>query len=78
MKNEKTMKDDELENVSGGYIFNQSRIPGGGDDIYRLDHAVSATQKKILKAFNISATGIMDKANTIKNRLIKAGNKNNK
>lgn len=36
MKNEKTMKDDELENVSGGYIFNQSRIPGGGDNIWEL------------------------------------------
>lgn len=50
----------------------------GSDGIYRLDHAISATQKKILKAFNMNATTIIDKSNTIKNRLIKAGNKDNK
>ena len=50
----------------------------GSDGIYRLDHAVSAVQKKILKAFGMNATTVIDRANTIKNRLIKAGNKNNK
>ncbi|MBQ9327532.1 MAG: transposase [Solobacterium sp.] len=41
----------------------------GSDDIYRLDHAVSATQKKILKAFNMNASSVVDKANKIKKRL---------
>ena len=50
----------------------------GNDDIYRLDHAISATQKKILKAFGMDARNITDKANTIRNRLIRAGKKNSK
>lgn len=44
----------------------------GVDGVYRLDHAVTATQKKILKAFNMDARNILDKAETIKNQLIKA------
>ena len=42
------------------------------DGVYRLDHAVTATQKKILKAFNMDARNVLDKAETIKNQLIKA------
>ena len=44
----------------------------GEDGIYRLDHAVTAIQKKILKAFDMDARNILDKAETIKNQLIKA------
>lgn len=44
----------------------------GVDGVYRLDHAVTATQKKILKAFNMDARSILDKAETIKKQLIKA------
>ena len=29
-----------------------------GDGVYRLDHAVTANQKKILKAFNIDAKDV--------------------
>ena len=29
------------------------------DGVYRLDHAVTATQKDILQGFNISGTGII-------------------
>ena len=50
----------------------------GSDGIYRLDHAVSAVQKKILKAFDMNASTVIDRANTIKNRLIKADSINNK
>ena len=36
-----------------------------GDGIYRLDHAVTATQKKILKAFDIDVAYVKSKANEI-------------
>ena len=36
-----------------------------GDGIYRLDHAVTATQKKILKAFEIDVAYVKSKANEI-------------
>lgn len=34
----------------------------GGDNAYRLDHAVTATQKKILNAFGMTAQDIKRKA----------------
>lgn len=37
----------------------------GGDNIYRLDHAVTATQKAILKAFGITATNVQNQADAI-------------
>ena len=40
-----------------------------GDGIYRLDHAVTANQKKILKAFGIDAAYVKMKAKEIGERL---------
>ena len=72
------------ETDSSNNKYNYMTVPGairelekiemikGVDGIYRLDHAVTATQKKILKAFNMDARNILDKAETIKNQLIKA------
>ena len=37
----------------------------GADNIYRLDHAVTATQKAILKAFNITAANVQKQADAI-------------
>lgn len=34
----------------------------GADNIYRLDYAVTATQKAILKAFGITAGDVKEKA----------------
>lgn len=39
------------------------------DNIYRLDHAVTATQKTILNAFGISTAYIKEKANRISEQL---------
>lgn len=39
------------------------------DSNYRLDHAITATQKAILKAFDIDATFIKDRNNIISNKL---------
>ena len=39
------------------------------DNIYRLDHAVTATQKSILKAFGLDASFIIDKASAISKQL---------
>lgn len=39
------------------------------DGIYRLDHAVTATQKTILKAFGIDADYVKRKAQEISNQL---------
>ena len=41
------------------------------DSIYRLDHAVTATQKTILKAFNISAKSVKHRAKYISEELRK-------
>ena len=55
----------------------------GNDNIYRLDHALSKTQKTILKAFNIDQAYILNKANVISKELKRImnvdenGNKNN-
>ena len=35
------------------------------DKVYRLDHAVTKTQRTILSAFGIEATRVKDKANYI-------------
>lgn len=35
------------------------------DGVYRLDHAVTATQKKLLQAFGIDARYIKDRVKTI-------------
>ena len=40
-----------------------------GDGVYRLDHAVTANQKKILKAFNIDAKDVKNGAKDISDRL---------
>ncbi len=37
----------------------------GADNVYRLDHAVTATQKAILKAFDISAANVQKQAEAI-------------
>ena len=34
--NKKKINDDELENVSGGYLFNQSNCPGGGANVWEV------------------------------------------
>ena len=34
----------------------------GADNIYRLDHAITATQKAILKAFDLTAVGVQSQA----------------
>jgi hypothetical protein len=39
------------------------------DNVYRLDHAVTATQKKILGAFGLNETHIKNKATEISNTL---------
>jgi hypothetical protein len=39
----------------------------GYDNVYRLDHAVTATQKTILGAFNISENDVKRKAERIVN-----------
>lgn len=69
---------------SSNYRCNYMSVPGairelekiemikGQDGVYRLDHAVTATQKKILKAFELDAKNILDKAESIKKQLIKA------
>ncbi len=41
----------------------------GNDDIYRLDHALTRTQKTILKAFNIDQSYILDKTKIISKEL---------
>ena len=41
------------------------------DNIYRLDHAVTATQKKILKAFGLTENYIKHKADDISEQLKK-------
>jgi hypothetical protein len=41
----------------------------GYDNVYRLDHAVTATQKTILGAFNISENDVKGKAERISERL---------
>ena len=41
------------------------------DGVYRLDHAVTATQKTILKAFGISAEQVKYRANYISEELKK-------
>ena len=41
----------------------------GNDDIYRLDHALSKTQKVILKAFDMDQAYILNKANAISKEL---------
>lgn len=40
--------------------------PGG---LYKLDHAVTATQKEILKAFDLTATNVRDKAKSVNQEL---------
>lgn len=42
------------------------RLP---DNVYRLDHAVTATQKAILKAFGMNASHVKDKAKEISEQL---------
>ena len=44
------------------------------DNVYRLDHAVTATQKTILKAFGIDAAYVKYKAAEISEVLKNAGN----
>lgn len=50
------------------------------DNIYRLDHAVTATQKKILNAFDLTEKNIEYRANwiseTLQTIMNKEGNKN--
>ena len=46
------------------------------DGVYRLDHAVTATQKAILNAFKISPATIPNKAKMISDGLVAAGKKN--
>ena len=41
----------------------------GGDNEYRLDYAVTATQKAILKAFGMTATNVQKQANAISSDL---------
>ena len=41
----------------------------GHDNIYRLDHAITKTQKIILKAFGIDASYVKDRADRISERL---------
>ncbi len=40
------------------------------DGVYRLDHAVTATQKDILQAFNLTASNVMKEAEALGNQLI--------
>ncbi len=46
------------------------------DNIYRLDHAVTAKQKKILKAFGMSESSITYRAGEISNILKNASFQN--
>lgn len=39
------------------------------DGVYRLDHAVTATQKDILQAFNVSAANVRKEAAVLSTRL---------
>lgn len=39
------------------------------DNIYRLDHAVTATQKKILNAFELNENHVKYRANEISSKL---------
>ena len=39
------------------------------DGVYRLDHAITATQKDILKAFNLSATTVKKEAGMLAKKL---------
>ena len=43
----------------------------GGDGIYRLDHAVTATQKEILRAFGLGEEFVKEKAAELSERLRK-------
>ena len=43
----------------------------GADNVYRLDHAVTATQRAILKAFDITATGVQSQAKAIADDLVR-------
>lgn len=43
----------------------------GADNVYRLDHAVTATQKAILKAFDITANGVQAQAKAIADDLVR-------
>jgi hypothetical protein len=45
------------------------------DNVYRLDHAVTATQKIILKAFGISDVYIKDRVNRISEQLVQHSEK---
>lgn len=40
---------------------------------YRMDHAVTAAQKEILKAFNMTAANVRTQAAAINEELIKTG-----
>ena len=40
------------------------------DGVYRLDHAVTATQKDILKAFNMTATSVKSVAELLGKMLV--------
>ena len=44
------------------------------DGVYRLDHAVTATQKDILKAFNLTATSVRKEAGKIGEQLLAVSN----
>ena len=46
------------------------------DNVYRLDHAVTAKQKKILKAFGMSEVSITYRAEEISNTLREASLQN--
>ena len=48
------------------------------DKIYRLDHAVSKTQKVVLSAFGISAEQVKYKANYISEKLREKNSENRK
>ena len=39
------------------------------DGVYRLDHAVTATQKDILQAFNLTAAGVCKEAGELGKQL---------
>lgn len=54
----------ELENIE---LIRQS------DRGYRMDHAVTAAQKEILKAFNMTAANVRTQAAAINEELIKTG-----
>lgn len=58
-------------NVPGNVLKELEKIEmiRQGDGVYRLDHAVTANQKKILKAFNIDAKDVKNGAKDISDRL---------